>query len=214
MLPWDHNAYYQRLLLRAVPVGAQRVLEIGCGTGQLAVRLSGRADHVDALDRDPTMIAAARERVPGNVTCLLADAETADLGAARYDAVVSLSTLHHLALPRVLPRLADALRPGGTLAVVALPRRDLPRELPVELAATTVHHLIGAALAVGGDRTSWGRRLVRDDDHDLMPMRDPTLTTAEVRRRATEFLPGARVRRLLLWRYLLTWRRPGAASAA
>lgn len=41
MLAWDHNAYYHQLLLRAVPAGANRVLEIGCGTGDLAARLAG-----------------------------------------------------------------------------------------------------------------------------------------------------------------------------
>jgi hypothetical protein len=37
----------------------------------------------------------------------------------------------------------------------------------------------------------------------------PTLTTREVAETAAALLPGARVRRLLFWRYLLTWRKPG-----
>jgi hypothetical protein len=40
-------------------------------------------------------------------------------------------------------------------------------------------------------------------------VRDPALTVREVRRRAAAVLPGARVRRLLFWRYLLVWQRPG-----
>ena len=39
-LSWDPNAYYQRLLLRHVPAGTRRVLDVGCGAGALAVRLA------------------------------------------------------------------------------------------------------------------------------------------------------------------------------
>jgi hypothetical protein len=42
-----------------------------------------------------------------------------------------------------------------------------------------------------------------------MPVADPLLTTREVRTAAEAVLPGVQVRRLVLWRYLLTWRRPG-----
>jgi hypothetical protein len=37
---------------------------------------------------------------------------------------------------------------------------------------------------------------------------DPPLTTREVRQHATTTLPGAQVRRLIFWRYLLLWKRP------
>ena len=37
---------------------------------------------------------------------------------------------------------------------------------------------------------------------------DPPLTTRQVRQHATAALPGARVRRLVFWRYLLLWQRP------
>jgi len=37
---------------------------------------------------------------------------------------------------------------------------------------------------------------------------DPPLTTREVASQAAAVLPGARVRRLLFWRYLLVWQKP------
>ncbi len=178
MFPWDHNAYYHRLLVREVPADAAHVLEVGCGAGQLASELASRARYVDALDRDPAMIEEARRRVPGNVTCDLADVTHTELAAGRYDAIVSMSALHHLPLVPALRCLAEALRPGGVLAAVALPRRDLPRELPVELVATTWHHLIAVGLAAGGNRTRLGSRLCHDPGCDQMPMRDPDLTTS------------------------------------
>ena len=206
MLAWDHNAHYHRLLLREVPPDARRVLDVGCGAGRLAGELAAHAAHVDALDRDPTMIALARRQVPANVECVLADVLDHPLEPGSYDAIVSMSTLHHLPLVPALQRLATALRPGGVLAAVALPRTDLPRELPVELAGSSWHLLIGAWLAASGHRWSAGLRC--GHDHDLMPMRAPQLTIRQVRQQAAGVLPGVRVRRLLLWRYLLVWSRP------
>lgn len=90
------------------------------------------------------------------------------------------------------------------LAAVALPRIDLPRELPIELAATAWHLSVGTALRVSAGR--WPAGLAHSPHDTVMPVHDPELTSREVRSAATTALPGARVRRLLLWRYLLTWR--------
>jgi SAM-dependent methyltransferase len=204
---WDHNAWYHRVLLRRIPAGAQRVLDVGCGAGTLARRLATVVPHVDGVDRSPEMLAEARRRAPANVDLHLADVMSADLPDGAYDAVVSSSVLHHLPLADALPRMAGWLRPGGVLAAVALPRIDLPRELAVELAATTVHH--GLGLAFAALRPVTGAGLFRHDpSHEVMPIAEPTLTVREVRRRAAVVLPGVRVRRLVLWRYLLTWRKP------
>jgi|ERR1022692_1800999 2-polyprenyl-3-methyl-5-hydroxy-6-metoxy-1,4-benzoquinol methylase len=76
---------------------------------------------------------------------------------ARYDAVVSVTALHHLPLGDALRRLSAALRPGGVLAAIALPQPDLPRELPVELLAAAGHRALGAtfiALRTAG-RGDW-----------------------------------------------------------
>ncbi len=107
----------------------------------------------------------------------------------------------------------DALRPGGVFAAIALPRRDLPRELPVEVTAAAGHRLLGAAFlarrSLGG-----GGGFAKDATHAIMPvLMDPPLTTREVARQAAALLPGVRVRRLLYWRYLLVWQKPLAPDA-
>ncbi|MPQ98370.1 methyltransferase domain-containing protein [Modestobacter sp. I12A-02628] len=204
---WDHNARYQHLLLRRVPRDAVRVLEVGCGAGALARRLAALGPRVDAVDVDPAMVAAASEGAPPGLQVWQADVLTVELPPGSYDAVVSLAALHHLPLEPALRRMAGWVRPGGVLALVALPRTDLPRELPVELAAVVTHHGIGLALGLArrlGANTPWQR----EPTHARMPVHEPTLTTRQVREVAASVLPGARVRRLLLWRYEITWRRP------
>ncbi|NKY52917.1 class I SAM-dependent methyltransferase [Nocardia vermiculata] len=212
-LDWDHNAYYHRLLLRQLPSHCERVLEVGCGAGALATELAVRADRVDAFDRAPEMIAAARQVVPANVTCTDADILEYELPAAAYDAVVSLTVLHHMPLDEVLPRLERALRPGGVLAVIALPRADPAREWPAEIAAALGHRVFGGAFAAlratntaAAGSAAW---FAHEPTHADMPMvLDPPLTTRDVARCAAAVLPGARVRRLVFWRYLLLWRKP------
>lgn len=205
-LTWDHNAYYQRLLLRRVPPGSGRVLDVGCGAGSLAARLARDVGHVDAVDVSPVMIDAARRHTPANVNCRCADVLDLDLPPDHYDAIVSMTALHHLDLAAALRHLAPALRPGGVLAAIVLPRTELPRELPVELAAAVAHRLYGAVFAAA--RTLGGDGYRREPTHAVMPMvLDPPLTTRQARQVAVADLPGAQVRRLLFWRYLLTWRR-------
>lgn len=93
--------------------------------------------------------------------------------------------------------MAAALRPGGVLAAVALPRVELPRELAIELVAVPAHNLVALTRCHRHEAT-----------HDQMPVADPQLPVREVRRRAAAVLPGVRVRRLLFWRYLLVWTKP------
>jgi trans-aconitate methyltransferase len=210
MLDWDHNAYYQGLLLQHLPPRCHRVLDVGCGAGGFAVQLAQRSDHVDAVDRSAAMIAEARRRTPANVNCVQADVLTDGLPATNYDAIVSISALHHMPLETVLPQLADALRPGGVLAAIALPRADLRHEWPHELAAALAHRAFGVRFRA--ERLlRIGTGFAKTPNHDTMPVvLDPPLTTREVAAQTAGLLPGARVRRLLFWRYLLVWQKPAA----
>src|SRR5260370_2913621 len=81
------------------------------------------------------------------------------LQAERYDAIVSVTALHHLPIDDALRRLSRALRPGGILAAVALPRHDLVREMPVEVLAATGYRMFGATFAVltASGRGAWYR---------------------------------------------------------
>lgn len=195
-LAWNHNTYYHRLLMRHLPRPCSRVLDVGCGAGAFAVELSKRATHVDALDRSPAMIDEAKQVVPPNVACILADVLQDPLPDAQYDAIVSISTLHHLPLEEVLPRLARALRPGGVLAAVALPRIDLPQELLTEVTGVIGHRLLGAAFAILR-AFGRGRWYAIESSHASMPVvLDPSLTTRQVRQQVSALLPGAQVRRL------------------
>ena len=132
---------------------------------------------------------------------------TAHLPPDRYDAVTSISVLHHLELTQVLPRLADTLRPGGLLIAVALPKTDLPRDLPIEALSAVGNRLFGAAFRFEQALTG-RRRYAHEASVRVMPMQDPALTTRQVLAQAARVLPRVRVRRLPFWRYELRWQKP------
>jgi SAM-dependent methyltransferase len=211
---WDHNTYYHERLLQALPAPCGRVLDVGCGKGRFAARLAERADRVDALDRSPVMIAEARRTVPANVTCLLGDAASADLPEGGYDAITSISALHHMDLPAVLPRLAAALRPGGLLIAISLHRLEIPRGLPAEAVSVFCNNGRRAVLLCLPAGRQYRREMhLRQAAPAQVPMMNPEITIRQVRAQAAAALPGSRVRWLVHWRYELTWQKPDRSGS-
>jgi ubiquinone/menaquinone biosynthesis C-methylase UbiE len=107
-------------LLAEVPPG--RALDVAAGEGRMALWLARRGWSVTALDFSSAGLARGRERAAMldlDVSWRVADATTADLGAAAWDLVLVL----YLHLPRpdleqVLRRCARAVAPGGMLLVL------------------------------------------------------------------------------------------------
>jgi SAM-dependent methyltransferase len=201
-VPFNHNDHYHPLLLRQVPAGATRALDVGCGTGRFARRLAGHGLTVDAIDADPAVIEAATAIPAPNVRFRHADITTEPLPFRRYDFISCLSSIHHVPFDTVA-RLRDALAPGGVLAVLGCYREQWPADAPVVLAAIPANaaaRLTVATLERTGLRTAPGT--VR------APVRNPAMTLTEVVRAAAGLLPGCTVRRLLFWRYLLVYTSP------
>ena len=94
------------------PRPGETVLDLGCGTGELAAQIQARGARVLALDSDPAMVAAARRRL-GTDRVLLADGQAFTL-AEPVDAVFSNAALHWMPRPaEVIARVGAALSPGG-----------------------------------------------------------------------------------------------------
>jgi SAM-dependent methyltransferase len=202
---WEHNKLYHRLLWRELPARIGSALEIGCGAGELTAALAARAERVLALDLSTEMLAAAGARCAGraNVELVQADALVHPLAHAQFDLVVSIATLHHLPLAPMLARARDALRPGGLLWILDVTRDETPFELARSAVAFPLN-VLGRLYTTGRLRPPPEVRAA----WDAHGATDRYLSVGEVRRAAAEVLPGARVRRLLFWRYALVWRKP------
>ena len=91
-----------------------RCLDIGGGTGLVALGLLRRRVDVVVIDRSTAMLTRAAARLPGR--CVRADASRLPVAGTSVDAVLTMWLLHLLddAQP-VLDEAARVLRPGGVL---------------------------------------------------------------------------------------------------
>ncbi len=97
-------------------------LDIGCGTGFLARPLTQMVDRVDAVDASAAMIDEGK-RLPGgqqpNLNWMLGRAETVPLFKP-YSLITAGDSLHWMEWDAVLPRLAAAISPRGSLALLTV----------------------------------------------------------------------------------------------
>ena len=109
LLPWA---------LEGVTLGDD-LLEVGPGPGLTTDQLRKRVAHMTALEIDPRLASALRQRLQGtNVRVMEGDATQMPFEAASFSTVISLTMLHHVPSSALQDRLiAEArrvLRPGGT----------------------------------------------------------------------------------------------------
>ena len=97
-----------------------RVLEIGCGTGQLTRGLLARGLRVTAVEPGPNLIALARKNLDGAGTVEFINARFEDAPCPReyFRAVFSAAALHWVDPEVSWRKIADVLVPGGTLALI------------------------------------------------------------------------------------------------
>jgi ubiquinone/menaquinone biosynthesis C-methylase UbiE len=112
---------YLQQLVSWMPVGAARVLDVGSGTGALALQLAGRASFVVGVDTSPTMIGLARksqtESGKANVAWVIASADALPFPAATFDYITSTYALRFSNLDRSLPEMRRIIKPGGRVAI-------------------------------------------------------------------------------------------------
>jgi SAM-dependent methyltransferase len=122
---WDVAAYersfhfvtdYGRTLVSELlaPAAGERVLDLGCGNGELTALIQSQGADVLGLDGDAGMIARARERFAG-VRFEQADAQDFELAnEPPFDAVFSNAALHWMKKPAaVIANVRSVLRHGG-----------------------------------------------------------------------------------------------------
>ena len=149
------------------PAVGQRLLDAGCGNGDMARRLAaavGPAGEVVALDYSAHTIEAARRRHDGSrVTYVTGDVTGLDLPDRSVDGVWCERVLQHVTdADRVIGEFTRVTRPGGRICLIDTDWESLAFDgLPADWAAEVAAHMYGGATGGPYVGRTLRRRLVR-----------------------------------------------------
>jgi demethylmenaquinone methyltransferase / 2-methoxy-6-polyprenyl-1,4-benzoquinol methylase len=129
-----HHSWRERAADRAEVGPGDSVLDVCCGTGDLALELAGRVTpggHVVGCDFSEPMLDLAREKAAtrGSAAARFewADALTLPYDAERFDAVtVGFGVRNFADLDRGLREMSRVLRPGGRLVILEITQPARP----------------------------------------------------------------------------------------
>ncbi|HXW79459.1 MAG TPA: class I SAM-dependent methyltransferase [Acidimicrobiales bacterium] len=179
-------------------------IDLGCGTGDVAVRLAERYDHVTAVDLSQPMVDLARRKHAGSKVRF----ERGDLTSVhgQYDLVVSIMTLHHVPdLPAALGHISTLVAPGGMVVLVDAVGRTPSARWP---------YYVGAIKDLLRDlRRAWATFRVSTDSRWIAHLRsDEFLGPPEFVSIYEKALPGAEIRPVLPDAYAAVWHRPSPVA--
>lgn len=150
-----HHRVYDEAFLRGLPLAAaKRVLDIGCGAGDLTRKVADAVlyGEVVGLDPQPSLLDEARRRAAPNQTFVWASAQS--LGAVfpergTFDGVLSRAALHWVPLADhvgLLSAVRGLLKPGGFFRLEMGGAGNIPRVKPV---------LDACSAELGGPTSPW-----------------------------------------------------------
>lgn len=192
---WNHNTHYHQLLLTLLPVRGVAALDVGCGDGSFVAALAEGCSRVVAIDPDPTQVASTSARCARlpHVSVTQADFLTSNLPDNEFDVITALAAFHHMPFADAAGEARRVLKPGGRLVVLGVWTDGGRRDLVLNLASSDLN---------------WFLRRRRGPDAMTAPATLARTSWADAKVAASEHLPGARMRRRLLWRYTLVWDKP------
>ncbi|MBD2360133.1 class I SAM-dependent methyltransferase [Anabaena minutissima FACHB-250] len=201
---WDHNNHYHKFVLQQLPKHCQTVLDIGCGTGEFSRIVAKTSERVVSIDLSPNMIEVAKQRSQQytNIDFQVADILQWDIPVEKFDAIVSIATVHHLPLENLLPNLKTALKPGGRLVILDLLEYENIQDSLSDIVAVPLNLLLQMLR----------NRHIKSTPEAAATMlehlrTDKYLTLSQAEQIYTKFLGKAKVRKHLFWRYSVVWQK-------
>lgn len=203
-LNWNHNSCYFKHLLKFVPDNAETCLDIGCGKGELSFMLSQKSKNVIAVDLADKMIERAKKlHANKNIKYICGNILDMKFQNNSIDIIITTATAHHLPYEWLLCFAKEKLKKGGKLIILDLAQADTFSDY-ILWGSAFFPNIVMNLIKNG--------RLQKDDPHskevwERHGKHDTYMTMKEIRALAKKYLPGAKVRRKLFWRYSLIWEK-------
>ena len=144
------NKVYSTIIAQAQLTDGMRVLEIGCGTGNLTIRAKRAHRGVELIGSDPDPLALARAQrkapVMTGIRFECGYAEHLPFANDQFDRVLSSMMLHHLdddVKAAAVGEIHRVLRPGGRLHLVDIGGHMTARDGLAARRMLRNHHVAG-----------------------------------------------------------------------
>jgi ubiquinone/menaquinone biosynthesis C-methylase UbiE len=129
------NQAFVEIVRKLIPANAANVLDLGCGPGDVMIRLARACPslQITAVDGSPAMIQLAQTAIDEcglsmTISAVEGYVPGLPLPGGHFDAVLSKDFLHHLPDPMTLwHEVRRLIKPGGFICVMDLRRPDSPQ---------------------------------------------------------------------------------------
>ena len=123
----EQSRFLDGVVLGFVPPHCRHAGDLGCGYGELALKLSASCASVTGYDISPRMVREARERLgqcsAANVEFIEGDCEESLSTFEDIDFVVCVRSVHYFDIPELLQRIRETARPGARVLIVGVSRK-------------------------------------------------------------------------------------------
>ncbi len=191
---WNHNSVYYKWVKKQVE-DKEKILDVGCGNGELAVYLSKADNFILGIDPYNSCVERAQKMTKNynNISFEVSSFEDFNSSLDYFDAVIFVASFHHMVADDTVEKAKKILRRGGKIVVVGCARPNSIRDWIVEI----FRYFPCKIISLFHDEKS-------SEELDL-PTSYNFPTMQEVRDLVKKYLPNAKLSYGLHFRYLLTW---------
>jgi len=203
------NSLDDWVYLRNLSKNKGRVLDIGCGSGNLLAKLDKYFDSAFGIDISENLIHIAKEKYP-KLNLVVGDANILPYENEYFDMVTSHTTFHHLDRAKAVEEVKRVLKPGGIALIIDVVYDDRKLMRPLtKLLFRTIYSKVKLILLYGLKAASQSWEYCEGEEWRNHRIEDKKLefTIHESREFYSNLLPGAKFKLVNFLMDAIIWQK-------